>query len=103
MRKKTGPWQNGLLATSALAAALFASSMLWQQGHAQWAFLLAFLSVWVLLSISWSNVEHTEESGTVRARIVDHNFDRMHERIEYLESELERLQRERPEPLRRAS
>lgn len=103
MLKKTGPWQSGLLATSALAAALFASSLLWQQGLPEWAFLLAFAAVWALLSIAWANADYTEQSGTILARIVDHNFDRMHERLEYLESELERLRRQQPEPVRKAS
>ena len=102
MRKKVSPWQIGMLATSALAAAFFASSILWQQGHPQWAFLLAFAAVWALISIAWANADYTEKSGAILARIVDHNFDRMHERVEYLESELERLQH-LAEPVRKAS
>ena len=103
MHKRMNVWQSGLLATSALAATLFASSMLWQQGQPQWAFLLAFAAVWALISISWSSIEFSEKSGTVLANIVDHNFDGMHERLEFLENELERLGEELPEWVRKAS
>jgi DNA-binding transcriptional MocR family regulator len=41
-----------------------------------------------LLSISWSNVDFTEKSGAILARVMDHNFNRMHEQIERLEKEL---------------
>ena len=54
MQKKMNAWQSGLLASSALAATLFAASLLWQQGQPQWAFLLAFAAVWILISISWA-------------------------------------------------
>ena len=97
MRKKVNPWQNGLLATSALAAVLFSSTLLWQQGHPEWAFLLAFSATWVLISISWSSVDYTEESGTILARMVDHNFNHVHERLEELERELEGLREKAPD------
>lgn len=93
MLKKVNPWQNGLLATSALAAIFFASSLLWQQGYAQWAFVLAFSAIWALISISWSNVDYAEESGTILAGIVDNNFNQVHERLVQLEKELEGLQK----------
>lgn len=103
MRKKASPWKKGLLATSAMAATLFAASLLWQNGHPEWSFVLAFSAVWVLISISWSNVDYTEESGSLLASIVDHNFNQMHDRLEYLENELERLRAQAGEPLRKAS
>lgn len=103
MLKKINPWQNGLLATSALAAIFFASSLLWQQGHAQWAFVLAFSAIWILISISWSNIDYTEESGTILARIVDHNFDHVHERLEQLEKELEVLREKASEGYKKPS
>ena len=103
MHKRMNAWQSGLLAASALAAAFFAASLLWQQGHPQWAFVLAFAAVWVLISISWASIDFSEKSATVLAKIVDHNFDEMHERLEYLESELERLREETPDWVRKAS
>lgn len=60
-------------------------------GLQEWAFLLIFLAVWALISVSWSNVEFTEESGHILADIVDQNFERMSERIKLLEQELEEL------------
>lgn len=96
MKNKANPWQNGLLATSALAAVFFSSTLLWQQGYPQWAFLLVFSATWALISISWSNVEYTEESGSILARIVDQNFNQVHERLEQLEAELEVLQEKTP-------
>ncbi len=103
MQKRMNAWQSGLLATSALAATFFAASLLWQQGHPQWAFVLAFAAVWVLISVSWASVDYAEKSGTMLARIVDHNFDDMHERVAYLEKELERLREEAPARVRKAS
>ncbi|MEE4216981.1 MAG: hypothetical protein V2I48_05180 [Xanthomonadales bacterium] len=96
MKKKANPWQNGLLATSALAAVFFSSTLLWQQGHPEWAFLLAFSATWTLISISWSNVDYTEQSGSILARIVDHNFNQVHERLEQLERELKALREKTP-------
>ncbi len=103
MHKRMNAWQSGLLAASALAATFFAASLLWQQGHPQWAFVLAFAAVWVLISISWASIDYSEKSATILARIVDRNFDDMHERLEYLERELERLREEAPAPIRKAS
>ena len=103
MQRRMNAWQSALLATSALAATFFAASLVWQQGHPQWAFLLAFAAVWVLISISWASIDFSEKSGTLLARIVDHNFDRVHERLEYLENELDRLREETPDWVRKAS
>ena len=60
-------------------------------GLQEWAFLLAFLAVWALISVSWSNVDFTEESSHILADIVDRNFQGMSERIEQLEHELAEL------------
>jgi hypothetical protein len=90
---RMGPWQSSLLITSGLAALVVAASLLWQAGHAQWAFLLVFGATWLVIAISWSNVNYAEESGVILARIVDENFERMHERIQYLEAELESLRK----------
>ena len=103
MQKRTNAWQSGLLATSALAAILFASNQLWHQGHPQWAFLLMFSAVWALISISWASIDFSEKSGAMLAQVVDHNFEDMHERLEFLEKELERLGEELPEWVRKAS
>lgn len=91
MRKKFSPWQSGLLATSALSAVFVAASLLWQAQHQQWAFLLAFCAVWFLISVSWSNVDHTDKTGAILAHIMDDNFDHVHDRLEALETELESL------------
>jgi hypothetical protein len=103
MRKKINPWQSGMLATCALAAIFFASSLLWQQGHPQWAFVLSFSVVWVLISISWSNVDYAETSGSILANIVDHNFDQVHDRLEQLEKEVEQLRGNTADTYRKAS
>ncbi len=103
MSRKVSPWQNGLLATSALSAILFASSLLWQAQHQEWAFLLAFGAVWFLISISWSNVDYTDRTGAILARVVDSNFDHVHERLEALEAELEMLRSDGEDVYRKAS
>jgi hypothetical protein len=96
-------WQSSLLATSGLAAAMFAASQLWQQGLAQWAFLVGFAAVWTLVALSWSSVAFTERSGILLARIMDRNFERMHERVVELEQEVEILREELSNPYRKAS
>jgi hypothetical protein len=85
------PWRNGLIVTTALSLFLFSASWLWSAGMAEWAFVLAFIATWSLISISWSNDEHIEGSNQILAGIVDHNFDRMHNRLKKLERELEEL------------
>jgi hypothetical protein len=82
------PWRDALIATTGLSVFILASTLLWNSGHPEWAFALAFVAIWLLLSISWSNIDFTEESGSILASIVDHNFHQMNERIEQLEQEL---------------
>jgi len=82
------PWRDALIATTGLSIFILAATMLWSSGHPEWAFALAFVAIWLLISISWSNIDFTEESGSILARIVDHNFQQMHERMEQLETEL---------------
>lgn len=96
-------WHSSLLATSGLAAAFFAASLLWQQGLAEWGFLLGFAAVWALVALSWSNVAFTERSGVLLARIVDRNFEQMHERVLELEKEIEELRQHLANPYPRAS
>mgnify|MGYP001826149082 FL=1 len=103
MRKKINPWQSGLLATSALSAVFVAASLLWQAQHQEWAFLLAFAAVWFLISVSWSNVDHTDKTGAILARIMDDNFDQVHERLVALEEEMESLRGDRQDRRRIAS
>jgi 4-hydroxybenzoate polyprenyltransferase len=103
MKRRTGPWQRSLLVTCALSAAFVAASLLWQSGYPQWAFVVAFLTTWITLSVAWSDVDYTEESGMVLAQIVDHNFDRLHERLEELERQLEDLRMLSETPKQRAS
>jgi len=89
------PWRCGLIATTGLALFLVVASWLWSQGLAEWAFVLAFVAIWVLLSALWSNDEYIEESNKVLAEIVDQNFDRMAERIRKLEQEVTQQPAER--------
>jgi len=86
--KRKQPWRDALIATTGLSVFLIAASMLWSSGHQQWAFVVVFTAVWMLISISWSNIDFTEKSGAILANIMDHNFNRMHEQIEQLEKDL---------------
>jgi hypothetical protein len=90
--KRKQPWRDALIATTGLSVFTLAATLLWTSGYPEWAFALTFLSVWVLISISWSNIDFTEQSGTILARIMDKNFLQMHNRIEQLEEEISRLQ-----------
>ena len=103
MSRKTSTWQSALLATCGLAAVVFSATLLWQAGHPQWSFILTFTAVWALISISWSNVDFAERSGALLARIVDHNFDQVHERLLELEREVEVLRASADRPYRKAS
>jgi len=87
------PWRDALIATTGLSVFVLAATLLWGSGHPEWAFALAFLSVWVLISIMWSNIDFTEQSSTILARIMDKNFLQMHDRIEQLENEIASLKR----------
>jgi hypothetical protein len=84
------PWRNGLIATTGITLVLFGANQLWNAGWAEWAFMLAFVSIWCLLSMLWSNDDHIEQSNLMLADIVDQNFDQMHERLTKLEEELQR-------------
>lgn len=86
-----------------MSAVFFAATLLWQAQHQEWAFLLAFSAVWFLISISWSNIDYTDKTGAILARIVDSNFDHVHERLEALEQELETLRRENEGGYRKVS
>jgi len=97
------PWRNGLIVTTGLSLFTVLASLLWRAGYAEWAFVLAFFTVWLLISLFWSNDEFNEESGSILARIVDHNFDQMHERLEQLEKELDQIRNTRLEGDRRAA
>ena len=101
--KRKQPWRDALIATTGLSVFILASSLLWKSGYQEWAFVLAFVAIWLLISISWSNIDFTEESGSILARIVDHNFDQMHERMEQLEQELVQLQSKRNAPDQQAA
>lgn len=89
--KRKQPWRDALIATTGLSVFILAANLLWSSGYPEWAFVLSFLSIWVLISISWSNIDFTEQSGTILARIMDRNFQQMHDRIEQLEEELSRV------------
>lgn len=89
--KRKQPWRDALIATTGLSLFTLAATLLWKSGHPEWSFVLLFMGVWILLSISWSNIDFTEQSGSFLASIMDHNFDQMHDRVEKLEEELSRL------------
>ena len=89
--KRKQPWRDALIASTGLSVFFLAASMLWSAGHPEWAFLLVFSAIWLLLSISWSNIDFTEKSGAIMASVMDHNFQRMHEQLEQLQQELEQL------------
>jgi hypothetical protein len=87
--KRKQPWRDALIATTGLSLFVLAATLLWQTGYRQWAFVSIFVAVWMLLSISWSNLDFTEKSGTLLAEITDHNFQVLYERVEKLEKTLE--------------
>jgi hypothetical protein len=83
------PWRNGLIATTGLSLFAFFASILWSAGHADWAFVVAFIGLWLLISLIWSSDHFNEESSTLLAGIMDHNFEQMHERLSQLECALD--------------
>ena len=85
------PWRDALIASTGLSVFVLAASLLWNLGHPEWAFALVFVAFWVLLSISWSNVDFTEKSGTILAGVMDHNFHQVTERLERLQQDLEEI------------
>ena len=87
----SNPWRNGLIVTTGLSVLMVLASLLWEAGHAEWAFVLGFAGIWLMVSLFWSNDDFNEESGSILARIVDHNFSQMHERLEQLERELDQV------------
>ena len=82
------PWRRGLITTTALTVILFGAAQLWSEGWAEWAFVAAFLAVWALTSLLWSNDEYIEESNGMLAGIMDQNFDSLQERLKKIEQEL---------------
>ena len=86
--KHKQPWRDALIASTGLSVFVLAASGLWTSGHHEWAFVLVFAAIWLLLSISWSNVDFAEKSGVILASVMDHNFSQLHEEIERLEQEL---------------
>lgn len=82
------PWRDALITATGLSVFFLAASSLWSYGHHEWAFVLVFTATWLLLFISWSNIDFAEKSGAILASVMDHNFNRMHEEFERLEKEL---------------
>jgi hypothetical protein len=97
--KQKQPWRDALIATTGLSVFVLAATLLWKSRYPEWAFALSFVSIWVLISISWSYIDFTEQSGSILAGIMDHNFDKMHSRVEQLEAELFAL-RQNPDSAR---
>ena len=89
--RRKQPWRDALIASTGLSLFVLAASQLWSYGHHEWAFALVFTATWLLLSVSWSNVDFTEKSGAILASIMDHNFHRVNERMEQLEKELDEM------------
>ena len=83
------PWRNGLILTTGLSMLMFGASELWSSGLAEWAFVVSFIAAWCLISIFWSNDRYIEGSNQLLAGIVDHNFERIHERLVDLEHKLD--------------
>jgi len=86
--RRIQPWRNALIVTTGLSVFLVISSLLWNSGYPQWAFILAFLAIWAVISVSWSNMKFTEDSGSILAGIVDRNFRNLHEKVDLIEKEL---------------
>jgi hypothetical protein len=89
--RKKRSWRNALIATTSLSGLAILADLLWTAGRPEWAFAVAFLGVWTLISVSWSNVDFNEESSLMMAEIVDSNFCDLHKRLEGLEQELESI------------
>ena len=83
------PWRRGFIATTALAACGFGAVHLWNSNAPEWAFVLAFVATWVLISALWSNDDFVEESSLVLATCVDQNFQAICDRLQKIESELD--------------
>ena len=81
---ETKHWSNALITTAALSVAAFLGDLLWTSGHAEWAFVLAFLTIWLLATLFWSNDSFNQHSDWLLAEAMDHNVDHLVERLEAL-------------------
>ena len=97
------PWRVGLMTTTCLSLFVVVASLLWSAGYAEWAFLLVFVALWAFISFIWSNDHFIEQSGSILAGIIDHNFRQLHERMDFLEQELERVQDQRGDQTRKTA
>ncbi len=86
------PWQAGLIAATALSLISLFAWQLSQSGHAEWAFMLVFGSVWCLTALFWANDGFNEESGLMLAEAVDENIEHLQKRLLSLEQGLQELQ-----------
>ena len=84
------PLRRGFIAATVLAVFVFGAVQLWSAGAPQWAFALAFAAIWLLISALWSNDEFIEESSLILASSIDQNFEAVCERLQKIESELEK-------------
>jgi len=82
------PWRSGLIISTVLSTLVFCATLLWQAGYAQWAFLLLFAAMWLMISLFLINDEFNEESGLILANMLDDNVDHLLERIHQLEQKL---------------
>ena len=82
------PWRSGLIISTMLSSLVFCATLLWQAGYAQWAFLLLFVAMWLMISLFLINEEFNEESGLILASVLDDNVDQLLDRIHHLEQKL---------------
>jgi hypothetical protein len=97
------PWRRGLIATTGLTLLLFGAIQLWNSGWAEWAFVVSFVTIWLLVSVLWSNDDYIEESTVVLADIMDQNFEALHERLKKIEQEIHKDPNPRNEKPHRAA
>jgi hypothetical protein len=81
-------WRHGFFAATGLSLFAVLSSMLWEAGYPEWAFVLSFLVLWILLTLFWSNDDFNEESGLILAQIVDENLEDIHHRLQEIEEKV---------------
>jgi len=79
------PWRSGLVISTVLSVLIFIATLLWQNGHPEWAFVLLFGSLWLVVSLLLINDEFNVQSGLILADVLDDNVDHLLNRIHQLE------------------
>lgn len=96
-------WRYGFIAATGLSLFAVITSVIWQAGFPEWAFVLSFLSLWILLSLFWSNDDFNEESGLILAEVMDNNFEDVHERLQEIEYMLKETQPQSRQSMQKAA